>query len=692
MDLSNLCISCFRRLNPGQSNCPYCGYPQSDIPKEKFHLAPKTVIHNRYVIGHACGTGGFGITYKALDLQLNEVVAIKEFFPSGMVQRVPGEKNIIVFGNKRDAFEKEKERFLLEARTIAKFAGNENIVDVYNYFEENQTAYIVMEFLDGISLKDYLKQCGGKLDLKTAVEITQEILKGLKVIHQNKIIHRDVSADNVMLTLNNKIKLFDFGAARISSEDDKTRTVVVKKGYAPPEQYRNKSKQGPYTDVYAVGALFYFMLTGELPPESVDRAANNEKVVPPSKLVPKLPAYIDHAIMKALAVKPELRFRNADEFLRALVQKKEVLTPERELKKRKAIRRSIFSFIIVVLVGVLSFSGVVGYGVSNFQIGVPAPLTVLMVRPDGVSPDQDEAVAQELISNYQVYMQNQKYKKFAEFNDQIIQIDFASPEEYQSKLLDENNQPRYDVYLSDYLTGENVPVGADLSWAIEQVAEFYPYPLLANSSANRFSAQFDCDVLYINRSLFGGTEEEAVIEVRTALADIVNNNYNQCLIDPACSTALIAQADSLTREQINQVNSRITGNTNPLTSAECSALFAQGKIKAYIGKYSQRNFDRKNIHDLVIVPLCYKDQQSADSLAADGISVAFEGKQNWCLRSDLSGGQFYEGLYFICCMADGNTQQMLSANGYAEYLSGNINVLKQSQTEEFILKALGISK
>lgn len=692
MDLSNLCISCFRRLNPGQSNCPYCGYLQSDIPKEKFHLAPKTVIHNRYVIGHACGTGGFGITYKALDLQLNEVVAIKEFFPSGMVQRVPGEKNIIVFGNKRDAFEKEKERFLLEARTISKFAGNENIVDVYNYFEENQTAYIVMEFLDGISLKDYLKQCGGKLDLKTAVEITQEILKGLKVIHQNKIIHRDVSADNVMLTLNNKIKLFDFGAARISSEEDKTRTVVVKKGYAPPEQYRNKSKQGPYTDVYAAGALFYLMLTGELPAESVDRAANNEKVLPPSKLVPGIPSYIDHAIMKALAIKPELRFRNADEFLRALVQQKEVLTPERELKKRKTIRRSVFSAIIFVLVGVLAYSGVVGYGISNFQIGQPTQLTVLLARPEGVSPDQDAALEQELISNYQIYMQNRKYKKAAQFNDQIIQIDFASPAEYQEKLLDENNQPRYDIYLSDYLTEENIPAGTDISWAIEQVSEFYPTQLLVNSSATQFSAQFDCDVLYINRSLFGGTEEEAIKEVRTALADILNNNYNQCLIDPACSTALVAQAENLTQEQINQVNSRITRNTNPMNSAECSSLFAQGKIKAYIGKYSQRNFDRKNIHDLIIAPLCYKDRQSADALAADGVYIPFEGKQNWCVRSDLHGGLRYEALYFICCLADGNTQQMLSANGYSEYLSGNINVLNQSQTEEFILKALGISK
>lgn len=690
MDLSNLCISCFRRLDSDQETCPYCGYTQIDIPKEKFHLSPKTVLHNRYIIGYACGTGGFGITYKAMDLQLNEVVAIKEFFPSGMVQRVPGEKNIIVFGNKRETFDKEKERFLLEARTIAKFAGNENIVDVYNYFEENQTAYIVMEYLEGISLKDYLNQCGGKLDLKTSVEITEEILKGLKVIHKSNIIHRDVSADNVMLTLNNKIKLFDFGAARISSEDDKTRTVVVKKGYAPPEQYRNKSKQGPYTDVYATGALFYLMLTGELPPESVDRAANNEKVVSPSNRIPKIPLYVDHAIMKALAIKPELRFHNADEFLRALIQQKEVLTPEKELKKRKAIRRSIFSIIIVALVGVLSFSGVVGYGVSNFQIGDPTPLTVLMVRPDGVTPDQDEAVSQEIIANYQIYMQNQKYKNASQFNDKMIKIDFASPEEYQSKLLDENNQPTYDVYLSDYLTDEIALTGADLSWAINKISKFYPQQLLANSSSYKFSAQFDCDVLYINYSLFSGTQEEAIKEVRAALADILNNNYNQLLIDPSCATALVVGTENLTQEQINQVNSRITGNINAMTSAECSDLFAQGKIKAYIGKYSQRNFDRKNIHSLIIAPLCYQDQQSASSLAMDGVYIPFEGKQNWCIRSDLGGSIRYEALYFICCMADGNTQQMLSANGYSEYLSGNINVLKQSQTEDFILKSLGV--
>ena len=206
-------------------------------------------------------------------MRLNETVAIKEYFPAGFVNRVPGETDVIKFpGEKGERFEEGKEKFLNEARNTAKFSDNPNIVNVYDFFEANNTAYMVMEYLEGILLKDYIKQNSGKLDVKSSLEITNKVLDGLKEVHKAGIIHRDISPDNIMLTTDNKVKLFDFGAARFSStEQESTYSIIIKQGYAPPEQYRSKSKQGPYTDIYAVGAMLYSMLTGKIPEESVDR-------------------------------------------------------------------------------------------------------------------------------------------------------------------------------------------------------------------------------------------------------------------------------------------------------------------------------------------------------------------------------------------------------------------------------------
>ena len=266
MENINLCISCFKNIG-NTTICPYCGAEQKTRPKEAFHLYPKTILKNRYYIGEVIGYGGFGVTYKALDMRLNETVAIKEYFPAGFVNRVPGETDVIKFpGEKGERFEEGKEKFLNEARNTAKFSDNPNIVNVFDFFEANITAYMVMEYLEGILLKDYIKQNSGKLDVKSSLEITNKVLDGLKEVHKAGIIHRDISPDNIMLTTDNKVKLFDFGAARFSStEQESTYSIIIKQGYAPPEQYRSKSKQGPYTDIYAVGAMLYSMLTGKIP-------------------------------------------------------------------------------------------------------------------------------------------------------------------------------------------------------------------------------------------------------------------------------------------------------------------------------------------------------------------------------------------------------------------------------------------
>lgn len=679
--MEKYCISCFAALDAEAEYCPYCGCIQDSQPEKKYQLAPMTLVAGRYLLGKAAGSGGFGITYKAFDLQLQQIVAIKEFFPSGMVQRVPGETDLIIFDNRKNAFQKEKERFLLEARTIAKFNDNDNIVNVYNYFEENNTAYIVMEFLDGITLSDYIKQCGGRLDLNTSLDIIENVLNALKSVHKAKMIHRDIHPKNIMITASNKIVLFDFGNARLSNDADEVlRTIVLTPGYAPPEQYRAKSKQGAFTDIYAVGAMFYHMITGVIPMESIDRAQEDE-LIRPAKLENDLPKYIDHAILKAMAIKPELRFKNADEFLEALRRQQEVLIPEEELKKRKKRRAAAAGVISVFLAAVLAFTGVMSWGLSNFYITRMEPIKALLVRPDNADASTDANVRQSLLDNFRQYMTDNKYRRADDITDDMIQIDFAAPSEYMQTLQDGD----YDVFVNDYAPEDTPLACGDLSFIADRAKEDMLYPL---ASSTAVPTQFDFDVLYINMDLFDGTQEEAVRAVRDALRN--DETYAGCVIDPQTDMRLLYSDEPWSAAQIKAVNTRASGKEEALDTAACTALFAEGKLQAYAGKYSERDFDRRQIKDLLIVPLCLLDEdfESVDDLSGD---VSIQPKQVYCIANDIKSSQKYEAMYFIGCLANANTQQLLSAYGYSDYLPLNKDVLELSVNEPVLRTALGLS-
>ncbi len=339
------CFNCMNTYAEEYEVCPHCGYVHSAQPKEAFHLYPGTVLHERYVVGTTVGIGGFGITYRAWDQALDKQVAVKEYFPNGVVNRVPGNPEVIVFSEEATGeFQKGRVRFLAEAENMARFNAHPNIVDVYDFFEENHTAYIVMEFLDGLSFKQYLSLYDGVIPWQKAVEIVNPVLKALKEIHKKKIVHRDISPDNIyILPLDSQlehfvVKVIDFGAARLSDgEEEKTLSIILKPGFAPPEQYEKKSRQGPWTDFYAVGAMLYLAITGVKPDESLNRMIKDE-LVGPSELIPELPRYLNDTIMRAMALNPELRFRNADQFLEALNQQARVLTVSQKRLRYRMIR------------------------------------------------------------------------------------------------------------------------------------------------------------------------------------------------------------------------------------------------------------------------------------------------------------------------------------------------------------------
>ncbi|MDO5145537.1 MAG: serine/threonine-protein kinase [Eubacteriales bacterium] len=290
-------------------------------------------------MGTVIGYGGFGIIYRVWDDQMRQIVAVKEYFPGGLVNRTPGEREVVVYsGNNRDVFEAGLERYMLEARTMAAFS-HPNIVRLFDYFEENNTAYIVMELLDGISLKKFLLQNGGKLSIEDMKSVILPVLDALGEMHSHNIIHRDVSPDNIFLCVGQTIKLIDFGAARFSdSQKEKQFSVVLKPGYAPPEQYRGKSRQGSFTDIYAVGACMYRILTGVMPEESLNRMME-DRLKEPGELLPDLPSNINNIILKAMALSVEYRFQTVFEMRDALEGKETVISYKAELKKRKARRK-----------------------------------------------------------------------------------------------------------------------------------------------------------------------------------------------------------------------------------------------------------------------------------------------------------------------------------------------------------------
>ena len=284
--------------------------------EENLHCLRKgTRLIGRYTIEGVLGQGGFGITYLGMDELHEKPVAIKEFFPQGIVTRnIEYQDTVTVtFVGEKDNYEKGKERFLKEARTMAKFSKDKGIVKALDFFEINNTAYIVMEYLEGVTLKQYLRE-NKRIDAEDLVELLVPLIEALDEIHSQGLIHRDISPDNIMVLPDGRIKLMDFGAARDYTEfGEKSLSIVLKPGYAPPEQYQTHGVQGPWTDIYALCATMYKCITGENPPDAIDRLVDDHLKKISAFGIPVLPQ-IEEAIIKGMSVAANDRYQNVGDF------------------------------------------------------------------------------------------------------------------------------------------------------------------------------------------------------------------------------------------------------------------------------------------------------------------------------------------------------------------------------------------
>ena len=313
-----LCMGCMNQMEDHLTTCPHCGFNETTLRQESYYLDPGTIIGGQYIVGRVLSYGGHTVSYLGMDAEADRKVIVKEYLPSDFSTRSEGEKEITIYsGDAQTQFEHGLTNFLNEANKIQALGEPEAIAKVYNCIAENDTGYVISEYVQGKTLKEILAS-GKRYSVSEATTFISKILKGLCKVHPMNIIHCDISPETIMVTDSGEIKLLDFGATRyVTTANSKSLAIILKQGYAPEEQYRSSGKRGPWTDVYALGAVMYRMITGIVPQEAVERALVDE-LKEPSKLGISIPNNIENALMNALNVYKEERTPSAEVFLREL--------------------------------------------------------------------------------------------------------------------------------------------------------------------------------------------------------------------------------------------------------------------------------------------------------------------------------------------------------------------------------------
>lgn len=371
MDIQNLCPKCMREIKDSAVKfCPNCGKNLTQKEKIQHQLKPFSMLKNKYLVGEVLGQGGFGITYIGFDTMLEVRVAIKELYPRDFCTRESATTNMVTIYDheNRETVMKWQERFLSEARRLGRCSGLPGVVDVRDFFLENNTAYMVLEYLEGMDLGEYAKRQGGKIPADILLSKIEPVIIALGEVHKQGLIHRDISPDNIRCLHTGQMKLMDFGAARdYVSNDEKSLSIMLKRGFAPEEQYRSKGNQGPWTDVYALAATMYKCMTGVTPPEAMDRTRNDE-LKRPNDLGAGIPEYAENAILKAMAVYAEDRFQSMEEFHSALYGKTNV-EPKRPIQnggKKDSAKKS--SSTGKIILGVVCFILCACVGAGGFLL------------------------------------------------------------------------------------------------------------------------------------------------------------------------------------------------------------------------------------------------------------------------------------------------------------------------------------
>lgn len=312
--MANYCPYCASQIASG-TKCTFCNFRETYSSKP-HHLQPGTLLHGRYLIGVVLGEGGFGITYLGRDLALDMKVAVKEYYPSSMAVRSPETTcNVTLVSHTfLQDFQAGKKSVIKEAQALAKLDKEGAVVTVRDFFEEYNSAYIVMEFVEGSDLRREIRRTQKPMEPQSLLTLLEPVFSALDELHRQGLVHRDISPDNIMIE-NDVARLIDFGCA-VPTRHDGQNSNTVKHGFSPLEQYSNEN-MGPWTDVYAMAATIYYCITGKVPPKSTDRAVA-DTLQAPSSLGIKLNPKQEKALMRAMSLDPKERFQSMEEFGKAL--------------------------------------------------------------------------------------------------------------------------------------------------------------------------------------------------------------------------------------------------------------------------------------------------------------------------------------------------------------------------------------
>ena len=342
-----VCSRCLSIVTRGQS-CGNCGFSDADYHPKPHHLPPEALLKQRYLVASALGEGGFGITYAGWDLTLDQPVAIKEYFPAGFTGRdaslsfsaLPAE------GPAKSWYYAGRERFLREARILAMLSGVRGIVPVRDFFEENDTAYIVMDFIHGESLRVLASRSNGAVAPAALFSLLRPVFDALILVHHSGILHRDISPDNILVDRTGAAWLIDFGAAEELSPVDEARshTVILRKGYTPLEQYDSHGQQGPWSDLYALAATIYDLLCAQAPPEAILRV-EKDALIPPRARGARINRAEQRALLRALSPQISSRQSSIEQFRSELYH---LPLPE-ELARRRRLHRLTIALASVLL-------------------------------------------------------------------------------------------------------------------------------------------------------------------------------------------------------------------------------------------------------------------------------------------------------------------------------------------------------